>query len=53
MTMEDIGNLRINQLEDLLEGMNENAEELKREMNGKGKTGRTLTGDEAIAALMK
>lgn len=48
MTMEDIGNLRINQLEDLLEGMSENAEELDRKINGKNKP---LTGDAALKAL--
>ena len=49
MTMEDIGNLRINQMEDLLEGMNENAEALEREMKGEVKP---LEGDAAIRKLM-
>lgn len=49
MTMEDIGNLRINQLEDLLEGMNENAEAMEREMKGEKKP---LEGDDAIHALL-
>lgn len=49
MTMEDIGNLRINQLEDLLEGMSENAEAMEREMKGEKKP---LEGDDAIHALL-
>ena len=49
MTMEDIGTLRINQMEDLLEGMNENAEALEREMKGEVKP---LEGDAAIRKLM-
>lgn len=49
MTMEDIGNLRINQMEDLLEGMNENAEALEREMKGEVKP---LEGDAAIRKLL-
>ncbi len=49
MTMEDIGNLRINQMEELLEGMNENAEAMDRELKGEKKP---LEGDAAIRALL-
>lgn len=49
MTMEDIGNLRINQMEDLLQGMNENAERMERELKGEKAP---LTGDEALKRLM-
>ena len=49
MTMEDIGNLRVNQMEDLLEGMSENAKRMEEEMNG---TKRPLEGDDALRALM-
>ena len=49
MTMEDIGNLRVNQLEGLLNGINENAEEMDREFKGEKKP---LQGDDAIRALM-
>ena len=47
--MKDIGDLRINQLEDLLQGMNENAEALDREIKGIKKP---LEGDDAIHALL-
>lgn len=50
MTMEDIGNLRVNQFDDLLEGLSENAKEMEMEMNGKKKP---LEGDDALCALMK
>ena len=49
MTMKDIGDLRVNQMEGLLEGIAQNAEELKRELNGEHKT---LEGDDAINALL-
>lgn len=49
MTMEDIGNLRLNQFEDLIIGLNENAQELEAEMSGKKKP---LEGDDAIKALL-
>lgn len=49
MTMEDIGNLRVNQLEDLLEGLSENAKEMENEINGKKKP---LEGDSALKALI-
>lgn len=49
MTMRDIGDLRINQMEGLLEGLAENAEEMKRELDGGHKT---LEGDDAINALL-
>ncbi len=49
MTMKDIADLRINEFEELLEGMNENAEEMKRELNGDKAV---LEGDDAIDALL-
>ena len=49
MTMNDIANLRINEFEELLEGMNENADEQKRLLDGGHET---LEGDDAIAALL-
>ena len=49
MTMNDIGDLRINQLEGLLEGFAENAEDMKRELDGGHPT---LEGDDAINALL-
>ena len=49
MTMNDIAELRVNQMEGLLEGMAENAEELKRELDGGHET---LEGDAAISALL-
>ena len=49
MTMEDIGNLRINQMEDLLQGMSENAEAMEREIKGDKKP---LEGDDDIHALL-
>ena len=49
MTMNDIANLRVNEFEELLEGMNENADEQKRLLDGGHET---LEGDDAIAALM-
>jgi hypothetical protein len=42
--MKDIADLRINEMEDLLEGMNENAEEQKKMLNG-AKSGEVLEGD--------
>ena len=47
--MNDIANLRVNEFEELLEGMNENAEEMKRELNGDKAV---LEGDAAIDALL-
>jgi hypothetical protein len=47
--MNDIANLRVNEFEELLEGMNENAEEMKRELNGDKAV---LEGDDAIDALL-
>ena len=49
MTMNDIANLRINEFEELLEGINENADEQKRLLDGGHET---LEGDDAIAALL-
>lgn len=46
--MKDIGELRINEMEELLEGLNENAEEQKRILNGENEV---LEGDAAINAL--
>ncbi len=51
LTMKDIADLRINEMEELLEGMNENAEEQKKLLDGAGK-GEVLEGDAAIHALM-
>ena len=51
LTMKDIADLRINEMEDLLEGMNENAEEQKKMLDG-AKKGEVLEGDAAINALM-
>lgn len=48
--MKDIADLRINEMEELLEGMNENAEEQDK-LLGAGK-GEVLEGDAAIHALM-
>ena len=54
--MEDIGNLRMNQLEDLLQGMSENAErekaEYDRQMNGGSGGQELLEGDDALRALL-
>lgn len=58
MTMRDIAELRVNEMEELLEGLNENTEREERELEDirKGKSRRkpaeTLTGDDAIKALM-
>lgn len=51
LTMKDIADLRINEMEELLEGMNENAEEQKKLLDGAGKV-EVLEGDAAIHALM-
>lgn len=48
--MEDIGNLRVNQMEGLLQGLSENAEEQERILKGDNKE--ILEGDDAIAALI-
>jgi hypothetical protein len=49
--MKDIADLRINEMEELLEGMNENAEEQKKLLDGAGEV-KVLEGDAAIHALM-
>ena len=49
--MKDIADLRINEMEELLEGMNVNAEEQKKQLDGAGKS-EVLEGDAAIHALM-
>lgn len=49
--MKDIADLRINEMEELLEGMNENAEEQKAILDGK-KPSRALEGKDAINALL-
>lgn len=49
MTMNDIAELRVNQMEGLLEGLSANAEEMKRELNGEHET---LEGDDAISVLL-
>lgn len=51
MTMEDIENLRMNQFEDLLEGLSENAKAEEAYINGDSK-GELLEGDDAIHALL-
>lgn len=52
MTMTDIENLRINQLEELLIGMGENAEKVEEMMKNGGKSVEVLEGDAAIKALL-
>ena len=49
--MQDIENLRINQMEDLLLGLSENAEKEQAELNGESTVG-VLEGDDAIRALL-
>ena len=49
--MRDIEDLRINQLEDLLLGLSENAEREQAEINGES-TAELLEGDDAIRALL-
>ncbi len=49
--MKDMADLRIKEMEDLLEGMNENAEEQKKMLDGV-KNDEVLEGDAAIKALM-
>lgn len=51
LTISDIENLRINEMEDLLEGINENSEELRKQYEGGGQT-EQLEGDDAIRALL-
>ena len=51
LTIRDIENLRVNEMEDLLEGINENSEELRKQYEGGGKT-EQLEGDDAIRALL-
>ena len=50
MTMHDIEELRINQLEDLLIGLGENAEEERTYVEGDSGSGEVLAGDDAIHA---
>ena len=52
MTMYDIEELRINQLEDLLIGLGENAEEERKYIEGESGSGEVLEGDDAIHALL-
>ena len=52
LTISDIENLRINEMEDLLEGINENSEELRKQYNNGGGTTEQLEGDDAIRALL-
>ncbi len=49
--MQDIENLRINQMEELLLGLSENAEKERAELNGESTDG-VLEGDDAIRALL-
>lgn len=49
--MTDIENLRINQMEDLLLGLSENAEKEQAELRGESSEG-LLEGDDAIRALL-
>ena len=51
LTMQDIENLRINQMEDLLVGLSENAEKEQAALNGESTNG-VLEGDDAIRALL-
>lgn len=51
LTISDIENLRVNEMEDLLEGINENSEELRKQYEGGGKV-EQLEGDDAIRALL-
>lgn len=51
LTISDIENLRINEMEDLLEGINENSEELRKQYNNGGEV-EQLEGDDAIRALL-
>ena len=50
--MQDIENLRINQMEDLLLGLSENAEKEQAELRGETSDGGLLEGDDAIRALL-
>ena len=52
LTMRDIEELRINQLEDLLIGLGENAEEERKYIEGESGNGEVLEGDDAIHALL-
>ena len=52
MTMKDIADLRINQMEDLLLGMSENAEKIEAELKGKGGKQR-LEGMDALKEFAK
>ena len=52
MTMHDIEELRINQLEDLLIGLGDNAEEERKYIEGESGSGEVLEGDDAIHALL-
>ena len=47
--MKDIGDMTVAQLEDLLDGLSENAEEQQRSLNGDKEI---LEGDAAIDALL-
>ena len=51
LTISDIENLRVNEMEDLLEGINENSEELRKQYNNGGEV-EQLEGDDAIRALL-
>lgn len=48
--MHDIEELRINEMEDLLQGISENDEELNKKYGNSGKE--QLEGDDAIHALL-
>ena len=52
MTVSDIEELRINQLEDLLIGLGENAEEERKYLEGDKGEGEVLEDDDAIHALL-
>ena len=49
--MHDIEDLRVNQMEELLLGLSENAEKEQAEINGES-SGEVLEGDAAIRALL-
>lgn len=50
--MEDLENMRLNQFEDLLTGLEENAKKEEAYIKGGSSQGELLEGDEAIHALL-
>lgn len=51
LTMKDIADLRINEMEELLIGLNENAEAERKELEG-NREGHVIEGADAIHALI-